>query len=274
MAQTRTRSPVALLHTADLHIDEGQASIAAMRAVIDIALAERVDLVLIAGDTFDHDQVSDLAARSVVTELARLTQPVVIIPGNHDPIDYRSIYQRVDLTEAGPHVYFIDDPAGRELIFPDLDVAIWARGIENHTPDNRPLAGYRPSDPRLWRIVLVHGFYVPAGESSWRSSQIHEEEIAALECDYLALGHVHRYWEVSSGSVTASYSGSATQDRIPGVNLVRLDEGFGVRLERQLLATVPNTLCRYRTFMFRCGHCRGSRPVPRVVHNGWKKAET
>ena len=68
--QTRTRSPVTLLHTADLHIDEGQASITAMRAVIGIALAERVNLVLIAGDTFDHDQVSDLAARSVVTELA------------------------------------------------------------------------------------------------------------------------------------------------------------------------------------------------------------
>ena len=256
MMQTGTRSPVTLLHTADLHIDEGQASITAMRAVIDIALAEQVDLVLIAGDTFDHDQVSDLAARSVVTELARLTQPVVIIPGNHDPIDYRSIYRRVDLTEAGPHVYFIDDPAGRELVFPDLTVAIWARGIENHTPENRPLAGYRPSDPRLWRIVLVHGLYVPAGESSWHSSQIHEEEIAALECDYLALGHVHRYWEVSSGSVTASYPGSATQDRIPGVNLVRLDEGFGVRLERQRLAPVPNTLCRHRTahsrLMFTC----------------------
>ena len=119
--QTWSRSPVTLLHTADLHIDEGQASITAMRAVIDIALAERVNLVLIAGDTFDHDQVSDLAARSVVTELARLTQPVVIIPGNHDPIDYRSIYRRVDLTEAGPHVYFVDDPAGRELVFPDLN---------------------------------------------------------------------------------------------------------------------------------------------------------
>jgi len=99
------------------------------------------------------------------------------------------------------------------------------------------------------RYVLVHGLYIPAGESSWHSSQIQEEEIAALECDYLALGHVHRYWDVSSGSVTASYSGSATQDRIPGVNLVRLDEGFGVRLERRLLATVPNTLCRYRALI-------------------------
>lgn len=241
MTQTRTRIPVTLLHTADLHIDEGQASIAAMRAVIDIALAEQVDLVLIAGDTFDHERVSDFAARSVITELTRLTQPVVIIPGNHDCIDSGSIYKRVDLTEAGPHVHFVDDPAGRELIFPDLCLAVWARGIEMHTPENRPLAGYRPSDPRFWRIALAHGLFIPAGQSSYRSSQIHEEEIAALECDYLALGHVHRYWEVSSGSVIASYSGSATEDSIPGVNLVRLDEGFGVRIERQLLAVEPKT---------------------------------
>ena len=146
--QTRTRSPVTLLHTADLHIDEGQASITAMRAVIDIALAEQVDLVLIAGDTFDHDQVSDLAARSVVTELARLTQPVVIIPGNHDPIDYRSIYRRVDLTEAGPHVYFVDDPAGRELVFPDLNRRhLGPRHREPHAgkPPARRLPALRPA---------------------------------------------------------------------------------------------------------------------------------
>ena len=84
--QTRTRSPVRLLHTADLHIDEGQASITAMRAVIDIALAEQVDLVLIAGDTFDHDQVSDVAARSVVTELARLTQPLLVMTSRDDHV--------------------------------------------------------------------------------------------------------------------------------------------------------------------------------------------
>jgi DNA repair exonuclease SbcCD nuclease subunit len=236
MTQARARLPITLLHTADLHIDEGQASIAALRAVIGIALAERVDLVLIAGDTFDHERVSDLAARSVIAELARLSQPTVIIPGNHDCIDATSIYRHVDLTEAGPHVHFVGDPAGTELIFDDLSVAIWARGIEMHTPQNRPLAGYRPSDPRFWRIVLAHGFYVPAGESSYRSSQIHEEEIAALECDYLALGHVHRYWEVSAGSVTATYAGSATEDTNPGVNLVRLDESYGVRVERRLLA--------------------------------------
>jgi exonuclease SbcD len=236
MPQIRTRIPVKMLHTADLHVDDGQASIAVVRAVIDIALGERVDLVVIAGDTFDHARVSNLTARSVIVELARLTQPVVIIPGNHDCIDSKSIYKRVDLTEAGPHVHFIDDPAGRELIFPDLGVAIWARGIETHTPENRPLAGYRPSDPDFWRIVIAHGLYVPAGESSSRSSQIHEGEIAALECDYLALGHVHRYWEVSSGAVVACYPGSATQDRVPGVNLVRFAEGFGVQIERHLLA--------------------------------------
>src|ERR1700683_4926885 len=128
MTQPRPRPPLTVLHPADLHVDEGQTSIAATRAVIDIALAERVDLVLIAGDTFDHERVSDLAARSVIAELVRLIQPVVIIPGNHDSVDSRSIYRRVDLSEAGPHVHFIDDPAGRELIFPDLCVAIWARG--------------------------------------------------------------------------------------------------------------------------------------------------
>jgi hypothetical protein len=63
-----------------------------------------------------------------------------------------------------------------------------------------------------------------------------QEEIAALECDYLALGHVHRYWDVSAGPVVASYPGSVTDDSIPGVNLVYLEEGSGVRISRRLLS--------------------------------------
>jgi DNA repair exonuclease SbcCD nuclease subunit len=239
MSQPRLRNPVTVLHTADVHVDEGQASIAAMASLVDIALAEQVDLVLIAGDTFDNQRVSDHVARLVIAELARLTQPLVIIPGNHDSIDAKSIYRRVDLTEAGPHVHFIGDPRGTEVLFEEMSVAVWGRGIELHTPENQPLAGYRPSDPRYWRIVLVHGFYVPAGESSHRSSQIHEEEIAALECDYLALGHVHRFWDVSAGPVVASYPGSPTDDSIPGVNLVYLEEGSRVRVGRRLLADCP-----------------------------------
>jgi exonuclease SbcD len=226
------RRSLLVLHTSDVHIGEDDASHAALRAVVDTALAERADLVLIAGDLFDHDRVSAAAADRVIAELSRLTQRTLIIPGNHDSVDERSIYERVDLTLAGPHVVFVGDPAGAEVIFEELDVAIWARGIENHTPENRPLEGFQASDERFWRIAIAHGHYVPTGERSDRSSQISEEEISALECDYLALGHWHRFVHIVHGNVTASYSGSPSEGSNRGVNLVRLDSTDGIRIER------------------------------------------
>jgi DNA repair exonuclease SbcCD nuclease subunit len=237
VAVSFVRPSVLVLHTSDVHIGEDDGSHAALHAVVDTALAANADLVIIAGDLFDHDRVSDAAAARVITELARLHQPTLIIPGNHDSIDERSIYLRVDLTQAGSHVVFIGDPAGTEVIFEDLSVAIWARGIEIHTPENRPLEGYRPSDSRFWRLAVAHGHYVATGERSERSSLIRQDEIAALECDYLALGHWHHHIDVSAGGVTASYSGSPSEGRAPGVNLVRLDPQTGVRIERVLIDT-------------------------------------
>jgi DNA repair exonuclease SbcCD nuclease subunit len=219
------RPPLTVVHTSDLHVSDGDETVlATVAAVIDIALDEQAGLVILAGDTFDHDRVSAATADRVIAELARLHQPVVVIPGNHDAIDQTSIYRRVDLGQAGTHVHFVGDPDGAELIFDELAVAVWARGIADHSPQNRPLEGARPSDEKYWRIVIAHGLYVAAGEQSYRSSQIHHDEIAALDCDYLALGHIHRYSEIRAGRVLASYSGSASQDTDPGVNLVRFDE--------------------------------------------------
>jgi DNA repair exonuclease SbcCD nuclease subunit len=226
------RPPLRILHTSDVHVYDSEESVATIRGVVDIALDEGVDLVLIAGDLFDHPRVGTATADRVIAELARLEQPIVVIPGNHDCIDDDSLYNRVDLTRAGPHVYFVGDPDGAELIFEDLGLAVWARGIEIHEPSHRPLSSYRASDERYWRIAIAHGHHVPAGESSYRSSQIHEAEIAALACDYLALGHVHVFRDVSAGDVTAMYSGSPDS----GVSLVSFDPDSGIEIGRRQLA--------------------------------------
>ena len=73
-----------LLHTADAHLgaaheDLGEAAAAlrerqhaAFRAAVDLALAERVDGVLIAGDLFDANTASRRTVERAVAELARL----------------------------------------------------------------------------------------------------------------------------------------------------------------------------------------------------------
>src|SRR6185312_5002823 len=101
-----------LLHTADVHLgarhaDLGEQAaaqrerqIAAFRRSVDLALAERVDLFLIAGDLFDSNTQPPRSVARVGAELRRLVDGgirTVIIPGTHDCYDRSSIYRAHDL---------------------------------------------------------------------------------------------------------------------------------------------------------------------------------
>lgn len=201
----------------------------ALHRVVTAALDAKVDMMMVAGDLFDNARVASAVVEETLGELARLNMPVVVIPGNHDCVDEISIYRRVDLRAAGPHLRFAGNPAGERLIFDELGLAIWARGIEAHHPGHRPLAGYAPAAAGYWDVVLTHGHYV-GRPNTYRSSQITGDEILALDCDYVALGHWHRFADVSQGSVTALYSGSPTEGA--GAVVVCLDPRAGTRFER------------------------------------------
>ncbi|HEY3941077.1 MAG TPA: metallophosphoesterase [Acidimicrobiales bacterium] len=241
---TPPRPTLRLLHTSDIHLTDHPASAEGLVAAVDVALAHRVDVVLIAGDLFDHPRVGEPATHAALQQLARLTQPTVVIPGNHDQLDEQSPYHRVDLRQAGPHVVFAGEPEGRHVVFDELALDVWARGIADHTPRHRPLAGYDQPTAGYWNVVVTHGHFVPDGEASDRSSRITRSELAALGCDYVALGHWHHFVDVSVDGVAAFYSGSPSEppDRNPTVSVVTLEEPSGARVERVGIA--PRTLRR------------------------------
>src|ERR1044072_2720230 len=100
-----------IIHTADVHLgarhdDLGeQASaqrerqFAAFKATIDLALTEKVDLFLIAGDLFDSNVQPRRSVERGAAELRRLADAgirTVIIPGTHDCFDRASIYRAYD----------------------------------------------------------------------------------------------------------------------------------------------------------------------------------
>src|SRR5215510_10430553 len=101
-----------LLHTADVHLgarhaDLGEAAVAqrerqfaAFVRTIDLALAEGVDVVLIAGDLFDSNVQPRRSVERVAAELRRLVAGrirTVMVPGTHDVYDRSSIYRAYDL---------------------------------------------------------------------------------------------------------------------------------------------------------------------------------
>ena len=82
-----------LLHTADWHLgaklgrhDRMEDHSAALRALLDVADAERPDLIVHAGDLFDAYRPPYPALQLGITALKRLSDiaPAVVISGNHD----------------------------------------------------------------------------------------------------------------------------------------------------------------------------------------------
>ncbi|MDD3652248.1 metallophosphoesterase [Immundisolibacter sp.] len=210
--------PLRLAHCSDIHLDSdyfgGDWNLTRRdrdRAQFDALLAaigaQAPDLMLLAGDLFDHNRASAGTIEWACERLAALPFPVVMIPGNHDCLAENAIYHRHDFAAAGVHVLL--DPAGQTLTLAKLGVAIWGRGMVDHHPGHRPLADVpaRP-DADLWYLGLAHGVHVPAHGESRNSSPIHAHEIENAEFDYLALGHIHCPRDVSAGRTPAWYSGA------------------------------------------------------------------
>jgi DNA repair exonuclease SbcCD nuclease subunit len=245
-----------VLHTADVHLDSDGYGNAAEQAVhharglrvwssiIDRALEDQVDLLLIAGDLFDHNRVSDEIVAFVRGELGRLRQPVVILPGNHDALYTKSIYDRHDFTAGASHVHVIRRLDGETIELPELDVVVWGRAMEEHAPTFQPLAHIPGRDDRRWCLAMAHGFFYPERQRPERSSPIFADEVRDTGWDYVALGHHHVHADVSQGRVAACYAGAPMAewgDGHPDGSVLRIDcsDDEGIRVERRPLREPP-----------------------------------
>lgn len=226
------RRPATVLHTSDCHLGTSprRDEEAAFERAIALARDEGVHAVLIAGDLFDHTRVSDETLHWTAEQLGTLACPVVVIRGNHDVFDGRSVHERWMTTAALERVRVIDDHDGRIVEIPGTDVVVWGRAMIEHEPGYRPFAGLpgRPAD--RWTIAAGHGLVLEDGSSD-RSSPIFTSDLAEVTWDYVALGHVHAYREVRDHPTPVRYAGAtaASRDGAPGVVLVDFIPGLGAR---------------------------------------------
>jgi DNA repair exonuclease SbcCD nuclease subunit len=246
-----------IIHTADVHLgarhdDLGeQASaqrerqFAAFSAAIDLALAEKVDLFLIAGDLFDSNVQPKRSVERVAAELKRLADSkirTVIVPGTHDCYDRSSIYRTYDLkalagSTADDDLVTVLTPELPSIHLKACDVIVHGPVFPTKRAPYSPLrdlAGTPGDSPATWRIGMVHGSIAIPGKTERDDVVITTEEMAATGFDYLALGHWHSAQQAKAGGVTYAYAGAPEavaldQDRAGKVLLVELEEIGGRR---------------------------------------------
>jgi hypothetical protein len=231
---------VVLVHSSDIHVDDGRIAAchrgdgtAGLYAVLETARAIRADVVVLAGDTFETNQLSAVLIDRAGRLLAGAGMPVVILPGNHDPALPGSVYVRGGFAQI-PNLAILGVTHDQAVPFPAHDLEIWGHAHRDYF-DMAPLRGPRPRSTR-WQVAVGHGHYEPPEtranplRPSWVFS---DEEIAATAADYLALGHWDRPMRVGNGVVPAYYSGSP--DLAQTVNLVRLTPSGEAVVTREAL---------------------------------------
>lgn len=220
-----THPEVTIIHSSDLHLGTDDSfsdrdRLAVLPKVLAAAEEVAANVVLLAGDSFDnHRQPVDLLERAALM-LREYAKPVVILPGNHDPLTPDSVYRRGGLGEI-PNVSILGLNVDNAVHFPELDLEIWGHAHFDYT-DMSPLANPRPRSTR-WQLAAAHGHYVDAERDPNRmigSWLIHREELLATGADYVALGHWNQSIPVGNGAINAHYSGSP--EYTGTVNVIRL----------------------------------------------------
>ena len=240
------------IHSADIHLDsplrgleryEGApverirgATRQALVNLVELALAEEVDFVLIAGDLYDGDWKDYNTGLFFAAQMSRLREAsikVFMISGNHDAAS--QISRQLRMPE---NVARLSSRKAQTVLMDGLGVAIHGQGFTKAAVTEDLSAAYPVAVPGLFNIGMLHTSATGReGHEPYAPCSV--EGLAAKGYDYWALGHVHKR-EVVCEEPLIVFSGNIQGRHIreagaKGCTLVSVDDGRIVSAEHREL---------------------------------------
>ena len=189
-----------------------EARIATVAALAQLATTHRVDAVLVAGDTFDVQNVASRTLRQLMSALAGYAGPWVVIPGNHDAALAEGVWARAvrgDLVPA--NLRLVTTPGVMD--FPDAGFSVLAAPLTQRQTHDDLTAWFDGAEtlPGRLRIGLAHGSVqgILADEVD-SPNPIAPDRASSARLDYLALGDWHGCRRIDDRTW---YSGTPEPDR-------------------------------------------------------------
>jgi DNA repair exonuclease SbcCD nuclease subunit len=177
------------------------------------ALASEVgaEFVVVAGDVFEHNQLSPKVIGQSLEAMRAIGIPVYLLPGNHDPLDASSVYTSAMFTAERPDNVVVLDRPGVHQVRPGLEIvaAPWRSKVPTTDLVAEVLEGLSPG--RVTRILVAHGGVDVLDPDRDKPSLIRlaglDDALARGVVQYAALGDKHSLTQVG-GSGRVWYSGS------------------------------------------------------------------
>lgn len=198
---------VRFLHAADLHLGSSvrtnpgsgpappsvcdRAVSTAVERLVECALAEAVDFVIIAGDLYDDDARSVRSNQLLESQFARLQAadiPVYVCYGNHDPVGDAPVY--VDLPD---NVSEFDAAEPETVAYPDATVPEARIVGQSYRDRHESRSMYRQFTPPTDGVPTVGVLHTALDPTMNRYVPASPGDLASKTAiDYWALGHRHR----------------------------------------------------------------------------------
>lgn len=189
--------------------------IESIKNILKLAQEQDVDFVLLCGDIFEHNSVSQEDVKDVVSIFNQYTKiPIYLMPGNHDILGVDCIYDR-PIFQKIKHLTIIqtcttiETPSAYLHPCPILSKFI-TKDISANIPSVHDVDGIH--------IGIAHGSLVGAfSTQNWEDINLPIDPscIERTGIDYLALGHWHSYriFNDSNGVSRIAYSGTHEQTK-------------------------------------------------------------
>jgi len=248
------------IHVADIHLDsplrglqryEGApvdeirgATRRALRNLVELAIAEEADFVLIAGDLYDgdwKDYNTGLFFAAQMGKLQRAGVPVFIVAGNHDA--QSRITRQLRMPE---NVRFLSAAAPETVMVEGCGVAIHGQGFNVPAVTENLAEGYPAPAPDAFNIGLLHTS-ADGREGHEPYAPCSAGDLLLKGYDYWALGHVHNRevlheapWIVFPGNVQGRH---ARETGPKGCTLVKVEDGAVASAEHRCLDVIRWAVC-------------------------------
>lgn len=237
------------IHAADIHIDSPliglnayqdapaerlrNATRDAFTQLVDRAIEERVDFIVIAGDLYDGEWKDFRTGLYFIAQMARLAKAGItayVLFGNHDAESEMTLKLKMPL-----NVRLFGSKKAETLLDDQLRVALHGHSFKTKAVTENLVHGYGAPVPGYFNIGVLHtaleGNVEHPNYAPCTLDQLH-----AKGYDYWALGHVHEH-QVWTGASTIVFPGNLQGRHIRetgrrGAVLVTVDDDHKITVER------------------------------------------
>lgn len=191
-----------VMHCADLHLDSKMtANLTTEQAkerkaellrtfirMIEYAVEQKVQAILIAGDLFDRNQVTQTARNTVYQQIvSHPNLDIYYLQGNHDVDSFLSHMEKLP-----ENLHVFSDTWKQYTVGEGVGKRIVVSGVELNPENQASIYPTLMLDANDFNIVMLHG-QEQEQTGKDKTEVVSLRDLRNKGIDYLALGHIHKY---------------------------------------------------------------------------------